>query len=297
MKNYSILFILFLYPFLGVGQNPTLSDGWYRIPYLDGTNVKITRDWVDHGSNGGNERSMDMIDVDGVGIIVAAADGKVQFVKDDRRDCGCHSSYGDCSTNFILIYHLNGEFSNYRHIAFNSAVVVVNQVVTAGQIIATEGDVGNTCGNTRAANNLGNTCPSVEVDSATDCGRHLHFTITRGGNYLNPRICSPDVVKDYFIFEDDETYVAAPCGLSTCGVNNWTFLNQTFDGVMRSYPAMETISTVDDVIIDNTEYTSIDFQAGDRIILSPGFHAKSGTFFRSSIRACENNTLQIPENN
>jgi hypothetical protein len=279
------------------GQNPTLSEGWYRIPYANGTEVKITRDYVDHGNNGGsqasaNEGPMDMIAVNIVGTIVAAADGIVEEVFDGREDCGCHNTYALCQTNRVRILHPNGEESTYLHLAHNSVTVSEGQVVYAGQTIGIEGDVGYTCGNGRLANNLGGTCSAANQSAADPCGRHLHFTVRRGAKFLNPRICSPDVASDYFIFEDNDTYTAANCGTSTCQTPALNFNNKTFDGVMRAYPVQGGITTNNAVVIEDSDYTSIDFQAGTAIQLNAGFEAKAGSYFRASIRDCANNTSQ-----
>jgi hypothetical protein len=297
MKKYIFSIWLISLSIFLQGQNPMLSEGWYRIPYANGIEVKITRDFVNHGNNGGgqgsaNEGPMDMVAVAGPATIVAAADGIVIKAEDDKQLCGCHPSFATCQANVVDLQHFNGERTRYLHLAYNSVVVSVGDTVMAGQALGTEGDVGYTCGNGRAANNPGNQCSVAQVDSAGNCGRHLHFYVRgNNGNFVNPRICSPDVAEDFFIFQDDSIYTAADCGTSTCQGGNQIILNVTFDGVMQCYPATDFISTLNSVIVQNTPYTSIDFQAGNKITLQEGFTAKSGSFFRASIRDCANNNM------
>ena len=166
------------------------SKGVYRIPYANGTEVKVSNDHKDHSPPG-------RIDMGGRGggpyRIVAAADGFVRHVVDgfDKRiDCS-GLPIADQKNNYVWIEHANGEWTKYTHMRKGSssgkAKLKVGQFVEAGTYLGDEGDVG---------------CAS---------GDHLHFEvgvpkasggITSVGGFLTdndgskrnriPRICGID---------------------------------------------------------------------------------------------------------
>jgi len=286
MKNR--ILIAFTISFLGfqltVAQSPPISTNWYRIPYQDGSEVTITRDFIDHGSTpAGNIGPMDMNASQANRGIVAAASGIVRFIRESRTECGCNSAYGSCA-NSIRIEHANGEWTYYLHIQANSATaagISVGQCVTRGQRIATEGDIGWTCGSGRNAN-IGS-CVSSVPSGAGRCGRHLHFEVRRGqgGPFVNPRICTPDVAGHNRIFRDNATYTADFCS-SSCN-ENYNF-SGSFANTMRVIPVDNQITTSGNATVQNS--ASIGFQAGNRIRLSPGFKARTGAYFRASIQSC-----------
>jgi len=166
------------------------SQGVYRIPYADGTEIKVTNDHVKHSPPG-------RIDMGGRGggpyKIVAAADGVVRHVVDGfskRIDCKANPDEPQ-NNNYVWIEHANGEWTKYTHMAKDSsskkAKLRVGQTVAAGTYLGDESDVG---------------CAS---------GDHLHFEvgvpratdpITAVGGFLKdnadskrnriPRICGID---------------------------------------------------------------------------------------------------------
>ncbi len=75
--------------------------------------------------------------------VLAAADGKVTYVKDDSNVGGPDPSFWNYS-NFIAIMHRNGEYTRYDHLQHNSAKVRAGQQVRAGQWIAKVGMTGYT---------------------------------------------------------------------------------------------------------------------------------------------------------
>jgi murein DD-endopeptidase MepM/ murein hydrolase activator NlpD len=75
--------------------------------------------------------------------VLAAADGLVTFVRDDSYTGGPTIDYWNDS-NFIVIAHLDGEFSRYDHLQHKSVIVSVNQPVKAGQPLARVGMTGFT---------------------------------------------------------------------------------------------------------------------------------------------------------
>jgi murein DD-endopeptidase MepM/ murein hydrolase activator NlpD len=70
--------------------------------------------------------------------VLAAADGIVNFLKDDSNTGGSNPAYYG-HTNFIVIMHSNGEYSRYDHLKYYSSMVKVGQHVRAGEEIAKVG--------------------------------------------------------------------------------------------------------------------------------------------------------------
>jgi murein DD-endopeptidase MepM/ murein hydrolase activator NlpD len=130
----------------------------YRIPYENGTSVKVWQDHLTHA--GGNQ-----IDMAGVSDrppyrVVAARPGVVQFIADTHSE-NCSSATG-CFNNYVWLKHEPGnEWSKYSHLATGTvtgaAGLSVGSVVSAGQYLGDEGNVGMAVG--------------------TNDGRHLHFEV------------------------------------------------------------------------------------------------------------------------
>lgn len=130
------------------------SKGVYRIPYADGTKVRIGRDHSTHtpkgrydmgGQGGGSYR------------IVAAADGTVRYIEDrydkkldcngpDNEDPADDLPASEKKNNYVWIEHANGEWSKYSHMTQGSttgkAKLKVGDFVEAGTYLGDEGDVG-----------------------------------------------------------------------------------------------------------------------------------------------------------
>lgn len=166
------------------------SKGLYRIPYDDGTKLRVGGDHIDHSPPG-------RIDMNGTGggtyRVVAAADGFVRHVVDgfdQRLDCK-GKPISEQKNNYVWIEHANGEWTKYTHMRKGSssgkAKLTEGQFVKAGTYLGDEGEVG---------------CAS---------GPHLHFEvgvpkatdgITDTGGFLTdndgskrnriPRICGID---------------------------------------------------------------------------------------------------------
>jgi len=122
------------------------SKGVYRIPYSDGTQVKVTNDHIKHSPPG-------RIDMGGSGggtyKIVAAADGTVRHVVDgfSAKIPTCKGIPADQKkNNYVWIEHANGEWTKYTHMVKGSssgkAKLKVGQFVSAGTYLGDEGDVG-----------------------------------------------------------------------------------------------------------------------------------------------------------
>jgi Peptidase family M23/Bacterial tandem repeat domain 1 len=176
------------------------SQGVYRIPYANGTEVKVTNDHIDHSPIG-------RIDMHGEGgdsyKIVAAADGTIKFIEDSFSAKQDSKTASACNNNYVWIEHANGEWTKYSHMKQNSttgkAKLKAGDRVKAGTYLGDQGSVG---------------CAS---------GTHLHFevgvplasdpiTITggflkdNGGSERNriPRICG----IEGRIFKSGKTYEA-----------------------------------------------------------------------------------------
>jgi len=175
----------------------------YRLPYPDGTHVKVFDDFTTHTPRG-------RVDLYATGRakphrVVAAAAGRIVAIQDGYRDQQSTRPAAECHNNYVWIAHSNGEWTNYSHIAYHSvtrkARLKVGDEVKAGQYIADEDEVG---------------CAMF---------KHLHFEVAMpdphqpidSGGFLtdnesgkrerNPHFCSvPDRVAI-----KGQSYIAAPC--------------------------------------------------------------------------------------
>jgi Peptidase family M23/Bacterial tandem repeat domain 1 len=140
------------------------SKGVYRIPYTDGTKIKVGRDHTNHSPKG-------RIDMNGTGgngqyKIVAAADGTIRYIEDSYSKQVDSSTDEPCTNNYVWIEHGNGEWTKYSHMQKDSTTKVaklkVGQFVKAGTFLGNEGKVG---------------CAG---------GDHLHFEVAEVPNTPNP---------------------------------------------------------------------------------------------------------------
>lgn len=166
----------------------TNSRGVYRIPYQNGTTVKISRDFLTHTPLG-------RIDMSGTGgnefKIVAAADGTIRFVVDSFSAQIDSGSGQPCTNNYVWIEHANGEWTKYSHMQKDSsttkAKIKVGQKVKAGTYLGDEGKVG---------------CAG---------GDHLHFEVGV------PRATDPITTVGGFLADNDgskRNRVPRICGIS-----------------------------------------------------------------------------------
>lgn len=170
----------------------------YRLPYEDGTRVRVTRDHRTH-------QPPVRLDLVGTGAqtyrIVAAARGTVRYIVDEFSVRQDSRTTRTCNNNYIWLEHPNGEWTKYSHVRQHSArsraKLQPGDTVEAGRYLGDEGDVG---------------CAS---------GRHLHFEvavpqdradpIVRAGGFIKgrnlvPRFCVPGEV-----LVAGSTHVAGPC--------------------------------------------------------------------------------------
>lgn len=172
------------------------SRGYYRIPYADGTNVKINRDHNSHTPRG----RYDMVGTGGSKPyrIAAAAPGRIVAIEDSFSERQDSSTAKQCNNNYVWIEHPNGEWTKYSHMVKNSttgkAKLKVGDKVKAGQYLGDEGDVG---------------CAG---------GDHLHFEVGE------PRDTDPFTTVGGFLRDNDDSkrnriarICSIPGGIFTAG--------------------------------------------------------------------------------
>jgi murein DD-endopeptidase MepM/ murein hydrolase activator NlpD len=179
------------------------SLGVYRLPFSDGTMVKVFDDFSTHRPRG----RVDLYAVRGQEPyrVVAAANGRVMTIQDSYGEQQSGRAAALCHNNYVWIAHANGEWTNYSHLARGSvthkAGLKVGDMVKAGQYIGDEDAVG---------------CAML---------KHVHFEVavpdskmpideggfltdnTDGKRERNPRFCD---VPAQFVTKDAE-YRAGPC--------------------------------------------------------------------------------------
>ncbi|QMW22647.1 peptidoglycan DD-metalloendopeptidase family protein [Sandaracinobacteroides saxicola] len=125
-------------------QTIPVSTGLYRIPYADGTEMKVNRDEKTHTPIG----RYDLVGKGGSEPyrIVAAAPGTIRFIEDSFSAQIDSDSGKPCTNNYVWIEHANGEWSKYSHMRKDSTKVKagrkVGDVVKAGDYLGDEGKVG-----------------------------------------------------------------------------------------------------------------------------------------------------------
>lgn len=196
----------------GYAQAQTASKGVYRIPFADGTDVVISSDHVEHGTD--SNIAIDMYSkAAGSRVVVAAADGVIRFIEEDnsaKLDCD-DLAYSDKKTNYVWIEHpQTGEWTKYSHITKNSATGFgrfVGETVEAGDPLGWEGDVG---------------CAS---------GVHLHFEVGV------PRATDPIMAVTGWLEDNADSKrnrIPRICGISTTYFQNAaTYTARTVPGAMR----------------------------------------------------------------
>ena len=168
------------------------SDGAYRIPYQDGTEVRVSGDrWI-------HSPQQDRIDMSGVNggpeyTIVAARAGTIEFIVDSNAE-------PTSNNNYVWISHSNGEWSKYTHFATGSVTAAgrtVGERVSAGAELGIEGDVGIASGDHL---HFEIAVPYDENDPITNTG------FIKGEN-RDPLICG--IPGNTFMAS--QTYTAADC--------------------------------------------------------------------------------------
>ncbi len=121
------------------------SNGLYRVPYENGTEVHVSFDFDHHNGDSGKT------DMSGRGgrpyRIVAADSGCIMYLEDSRyknQHPWLHPE--PCTNNFLWIKHENGEWSKYSHMKQHSsskmAGLKVGDYVVKGTYLGDQGSVG-----------------------------------------------------------------------------------------------------------------------------------------------------------
>lgn len=129
---------------LAEGGKPPASVGLYRLPFADGTQVKVFDDFLTH-------RPVGRVDLYGIGgtepyRVVAAAAGRIAAIQDGYSEQQSGRAAKDCHNNYVWIAHDDGEWTNYSHLAHGSvtgkAGLKVGDRVQAGQYLGDEDAIG-----------------------------------------------------------------------------------------------------------------------------------------------------------
>lgn len=179
------------------------SQGLYRLPFADGTQVKVFDDFTTHRPRG----RVDIYAIAGKKPyrVVAAAAGRIVAIQDGYGEQQSGRAAALCHNNYVWIAHPNGEWTNYSHVAHDSvtgkAHLKVGDRVAAGQYIGNEGAVG--CAMLHHVHfEVAVPDPAHPIDSGG------FLTHNDGGKReLNPRFCGvpgQNAVKG-------RAYLAAPC--------------------------------------------------------------------------------------
>lgn len=182
---------------------PPTSEGRYRLPYADGTRVKVFDDARTHRPVG----RIDLYAVDGQTPyrVTAAAAGKIAAIQDSYAEQQSGRAAADCRNNYVWISHPNGEWTTYSHLAQGSvsgaAGLKVGDMVAAGQYIGDEDAVG--CA---MLDHVHFEVAVVDAADPIDEGGFLKDNAD-GKRMRNPRFCGvPDDVA-----VKDAVYNAVPC--------------------------------------------------------------------------------------
>ena len=111
------------------------SKNIYSLPFKENTVFLAVSDPRAHFAHG--KHAIDFV-IDFDVPILAVLDGKVVDVKDDSNEGGSDEKYATDIKylNFITLKHVNGEYSQYGHIAYKSSLVKVGDKIKRGDQIA-----------------------------------------------------------------------------------------------------------------------------------------------------------------
>lgn len=111
------------------------SNGIYRIPYADGTQLRVTRDHHNHSGFPGNDRIDMVADMPAPGTIVAAASGTVRAIVDIH---GNSNGLGDG-----VDINGNTQNDNLEHSCNDSEDRNLNRQLDAGEDLDMDGNIDN----------------------------------------------------------------------------------------------------------------------------------------------------------
>jgi len=145
----------------GCGMAPPDLEPRYLLPFPAGQEHTLTQGNCGAASHDGRFRYSFDFEMPIGTPVIAARDGVVETVRDDRPD-GTRR-LGD--ENFVIIRHGDGELSRYIHLARGGALVEEGDRVAAGDTIARSGDSGRSA------------FPHLHFDVSDRCGFNGCHTI------------------------------------------------------------------------------------------------------------------------
>ena len=268
----------------------------YRLPYEDGTRVRVTRDHRTH-------QPPVRLDLVGTGAqtyrIVAAARGTVRYIVDEFSVRQDSRTTRTCNNNYIWLEHPNGEWTKYSHVQFNTVpnTLQVGDFVQAGTVLGTEGDVGFASGShihfevgvpdfvdtslpvtDPSYDPLGispATCSVCSFPSDGDDDASLVDTGMQRQNRI-PVFCQEGIL------EDGDVVTAQACN-GICDSDTSDVTGTVADDQVAQWQGSGSITS--DLQVDAGGGAAI--KAATRVTLAPGFRAESGSSFVAAIGACD----------
>jgi murein DD-endopeptidase MepM/ murein hydrolase activator NlpD len=270
-------------------QHFGFSSGLYRLPYATATIVEVGSDVYTHSPVG----KYDLITGASNPVVVASADGWVRWIQESF-DTSCvtilNGNITSCCwefNNYVVIEHPNGEWSQYTHMDQNSvsdAGVVLNQWITAGTPIGTEGTVGCSTGDHV---HMELSRPFDASEPFDTIGGFLNERASDGtntplGEMLIPVIGGIGTAQSWM--EDGDVRIAAPL-VDNCPAS-LTISSSLGNGGQYVGRADQTIITNNQTDVVYASGSSAIYRAGDYVRMLPGFHATGGAKFTAIIRSC-----------
>jgi hypothetical protein len=254
-----------------------LSKGYYRLPYGYDKWVDITNDHETHPP----KNRLDMAaQGNGPHSIVAAADGVIEYIRDNNTMGSCTGQPG-CANNYVWLRHSNGEWTKYTHMATGSVAAegwLPGDFVQSGEKLGVEGDIGFAS------------------------GPHLHFEVAVPNDPDNPINSAGFLVDDgdagttnynrqnripvfcngYIAGVGDEVKYDGPCSTNCIDAIDWNGIT-VGDGELWPTQVDDQV-TASNFVVENGAGSTL--RGGNRVVLEPGFHAETGSYFSASIGSC-----------
>jgi hypothetical protein len=173
----------------------------HRLPFRDGKEVTVTQAY--HGYLTHKQDRAFAVDFrcEPGTPVVATRPGRVWQVKEDSgRGCSRPECLGD--SNFVVIDHGDGTYSEYHHLQRFGAVVDEGDSVCAGEVIGL-------CGNTGYTS-----------------GPHLHFAVTDAAERNVPSRMPTSKGRPFGVYVPNKTYVSRNERQTLCGGTSYSSLGR-----------------------------------------------------------------------
>lgn len=146
------------------------DDFIYWLPFNDGSSYVLHQGY--HGDY--SHRNIYALDFNlPEGTEVRAARGGIVSDAKEDSDSGCNNPSCQGKSNYVVIAHDDGSFSNYVHLQHNGVLVNVGEQVKQGQLIAISGNTG------------------------WSSGAHLHFEVYTRGLKKNRSLPTQFLTKEH----------------------------------------------------------------------------------------------------